>query len=470
MDAPETNAAATHSPDMASEALAEGAPLLMQLECEVHEEFRPRMLSALQERVDAVADSFEGAAAPRCPQCGLAMKSRGRASGSSKLTRFGVLTVKARHFRCRRCKRNACPTHDALGLEAGRLSGGLARLVAVLACIVPYDMAATLAKMFFGVELSAMSVWRVAQRLGAAAEQYVEASLSSAAGLLAESETPGPADAPAAVVLGTDGCMLGMQVRQTRRRRRSPDEQLEPLPPVEDGHWREVKSGVLLLPDERARSPSGRRSVLRRVVVSCLGSADTLFERVRAKLVELSWLGPHTVVVVVGDGAEWIWNRARLFPNRCEILDFWHALKYAWDFAKVYWGADSPFVLSWIATLSAQLKAGQVEQIIERLSAMPVPAGGEAEKAWQALIKYYTDNAERMRYDEYLRLGYGIGSGAVESVHKQVVHARLRQAGMRWSEAGARRLLALRQLLLNGEWSDTVERLRMRGDAERLAA
>ena len=49
-------------------------------------------------------------------------------------------------------------------------------------------------------------------------------------------------------------------------------------------------------------------------------------------------------------------------------------------------------------------------------------------------------------------LGYGIGSGAVESAHKQVVHARLRQAGMRWSENGARRLLALRLLLLNHDW------------------
>jgi hypothetical protein len=57
-----------------------------------------------------------------------------------------------------------------------------------------------------------------------------------------------------------------------------------------------------------------------------------------------------------------------------------------------------------------------------------------------------------MRYDEYLRLGYGIGSGAVESAHKQLVHARLRQAGMRWSEVGARRLLALRLLPLNDHW------------------
>ena len=55
---------------------------------------------------------------------------------------------------------------------------------------------------------------------------------------------------------------------------------------------------------------------------------------------------------------------------------------------------------------------------------------------------------------------YGIGSGAVESAHKQVVHARLRQAGMRWSEAGARRLLALRLLLLNDNWA-LLDRLTM---------
>ena len=77
----------------------------------------------------------------------------------------------------------------------------------------------------------------------------------------------------------------------------------------------------------------------------------------------------------------------------------------------------------------------------------------------RALIRYYSENAGRMRYDEYVRLGYGIGSGAVESAHKQVVHARFRQAGMRCSEAGARRLLA-RLLLLNDNWALLV-RLRM---------
>ena len=76
------------------------------------------------------------------------------------------------------------------------------------------------------------------------------------------------------------------------------------------------------------------------------------------------------------------------------------------------------------------------------------PKTPQLRESLQSLIRYYSENAARMRYDEYLRLGYGIGSGAVESAHKQVVHARFRQAGMRWSEAGARRLLALRLLLV----------------------
>ena len=100
-----------------------------------------------------------------------------------------------------------------------------------------------------------------------------------------------------------------------------------------------------------------------------------------------------------------------------------------------------------------------MKEVIARLKRMrpKTPLGREK---LQNLIGYYSENVERMRYDEYLRLGYGIGSGAVESAHKQVVHARFRQAGMRWSEAGARRLLALRLLLWNDNWA-LLDRLAM---------
>jgi hypothetical protein len=109
--------------------------------------------------------------------------------------------------------------------------------------------------------------------------------------------------------------------------------------------------------------------------------------------------------------------------------------------------------------IAGNLRSGKVSDVIVRLK--PVrPKTPELRESLQTLIRYYSENAGRMRYDEYLRLGYGIGSGAVESAHKQVVHARFRQAGMRWSEAGARCLLALRLLLLNENWA-LLDRLRM---------
>jgi hypothetical protein len=164
-------------------------------------------------------------------------------------------------------------------------------------------------------------------------------------------------------------------------------------------------------------------------------------------------------VVIVGDGAEWIWNRATMFVQRCEILDFWHALEHAWTFARLRYGEGSAQADRWVHHIAEDLRAGQVQDVITALKRLR-PKSEELRDSLQSLISYYCENAGRMRYDEYLRLGYGIGSGAVESAHKQVVHARLRQAGMRWSEAGARRLLALRLLLLNGDWA-LLDRLRM---------
>ena len=242
---------------------------------------------------------------------------------------------------------------------------------------------------------------------------------------------------------------------------------------MEHGQFRDVKTGVLLLPQERVETSPGRPSLVRRFLVTCLGDADDIFRRLYAHVRDFGWVGPETVVVILGDGAEWIWNRATMFVRRCEILDFWHALEHAWEFARLRYGEGSqqadqwPSRLSgrystggqWVHQIGCDLKNGKVEEVIARLKRLR-PKSPPLRQSLESLIHYYSENATRMRYDEYLRRGYGIGSGAVESAHKQVVHARLRQAGMRGSEAGARRLLALRLLLLNHTWA-LLDRLPM---------
>jgi hypothetical protein len=434
--------------------VAEQASQFMLLERAVEEEYRPRMLAELQRRVEAVAQTAQ-AVAPECPRCGQVMRRKDSRS-VSWWALFGRLQVRAARYRCEPCGVQCRPLLDLLGVEPGRFSGSLARLLALLAVVAPYPLAARLAWLLLGVKVSPMGVWRATKRLGQAAANYSE-GLSA---YHADSRSPDVAiaNAPATVVLSVDGCALGMQVRAHRRRRKD-GERLPALPPVEDGHFREVKTGVLLLPDERVEISPGRRSVVRRFLVSCLGDADAIFHRLYAQMRELNWLGAETMVVIVGDGAEWIWNRATWFVRRCEILDFWHAVEHAWVFARLRYGDGSGQADLWVHAITEDLRAGNVQAVIARLKRLR-PKTAELRESLAGLIRYYSENASRMQYDEYLRLGYGIGSGAVESAHKQVIHARMRQAGMRWSEAGARRLLALRLLLLNDQWT-LLDRLRM---------
>jgi len=419
----------------------------MLLEREVEDQYRARMRKALQGKVNAAADSLLSQS-PTCARCSQPMK-RHDTETVSWVARWGRLHASVARYRCPACKDEHRPLLDLLGVEPGRISGSLARLLALLAVVAPYPLAAQLAWLLLGVKISPMGVWKVVQRLGESAAAYSEGMSQYHADSRSTGACTG--EAPPAVVLSVDGSMLGMQVRK-QRRRRTGAEPLPPLPPVKEGQFQEVKTGVLLLPSERVETSPGRHTVVRRFLVSCLGDADAIFARLYAQLRELGWVGPHTVVVIVGDGAEWIWNRAPMFVRRCEILDYWHALEHAWVVARLLYGEESRLAGGWVHRIAEDLRAGKVQEVIARLQRMR-PKTPELRDKVQGLIAYYSQHAGRMHYDEYLRLGYGIGSGAVESAHKQVVHARLRQAGMRWSEAGARRLLALRLLLLNDQWT-----------------
>ena len=128
---------------------------------------------------------------------------------------------------------------------------------------------------------------------------------------------------------------------------------------------------------------------MRRFLVTCLGNADAIFSRLWAQLQELGWLGANTVVVVIGDGAEWIWKRAWIFPRCCQILDFWHALEHAWSFARLQYGEGSKRAERWVHQIAEDLRAGKVQKVIARLERLQ-PSTVEARKCLQELIGYYT--------------------------------------------------------------------------------
>src|ERR1700737_108790 len=86
--------------------------------------------------------------------------------------RFGHLRVRVPRYRCPSCGCECRPLLDLLGVEPGRISGSLARLLALLAVVAPFPLAAHLAWLLLGVKVSQMGMWRAAQRLGQAAADY----------------------------------------------------------------------------------------------------------------------------------------------------------------------------------------------------------------------------------------------------------------------------------------------------------
>jgi hypothetical protein len=144
--------------------LADQPSRFMVLEREVEQEFRPRLLAALQQKVDAVAEQTD-AIAPCCPGWGRTMGFHDERK-ISWLARFGRVHARVRRYRCGHCPDECRPLLDVLGVEPGRISGSLARLLALLAIVAPYPLAARLAHLLLGVTIGAMRVWRVTQRRG----------------------------------------------------------------------------------------------------------------------------------------------------------------------------------------------------------------------------------------------------------------------------------------------------------------
>jgi hypothetical protein len=69
------------------------------------------------------------------------------------------------------------------------------------------------------------------------------------------------------------------------------------------------------------------------------------------------------------------------------------------------------------------------------------------------LYDYIENNIDNIDYAKYLKKGYFIGSGAVESGNKIVLQRRLKQAGMRWNAKTAQSLLTLISKEESGLWN-----------------
>ena len=165
-------------------------------------------------------------------------------------------------------------------------------------------------------------------------------------------------------------------------------------------------------------------------------------------------------VVAICDGKDTIWSAAAPYPELTDatwILDFYHASENLMKAAVAIFGADNPEAASWHEKICAKLQLDEhgVENAIRSMRRyrrwLPDDCAKEKRIVKNA-INYLRLHRDRMRYAEFLARGLPIGSGPVESAAKNIVQARLKRSGMRWSRDGGQHVLDLRAYLKSKRW------------------
>ena len=154
----------------------------------------------------------------------------------------------------------------------------------------------------------------------------------------------------------------------------------------------------------------------------------------------------------------WLTFAAMLMRPYVAILDLWHVLTYLWLAAKVFHSSERERQAFVTARLRLLL-AGKAASVIKGLKQMGAQQSltGEKRRTLAKVVGYLENNRQHMRYDEYLREGYPIGSGVIEGACRHVIKDRMERAGMKWTLAGASALLRLRVVHTNGHWDEYQE-------------
>ncbi len=404
----------------------EGSPSLEQVEEQVLKLVFRLGLDLLQGSLGLLGSGYQ-TESPRC-SCGQEMVFE-RYQEKGVLSLFGPLTVRRAYYTCHPCHRGHAPLDVALRLDNTGLSGGLQNAFCRAVGWMAFEEARAFLTSFHYPEVPASTARRltlqIGQELRRQQEERRKESWQQTAPPASEQAEP-----PERLYISMDGTKIHL----TRG-------------------WSEIRLGAVY-ETEAVRQKDG--SVVPRTVrptyLPFRGDVEAFGQLVYLEAARRG-LEDAGEVIILGDGAEWIWRQARhICPEAVCIVDWWHATEHLWEAAKALFGEGSVAAQEWERAREAELWDGQVEKVLAALRQALPTATGDALQAVQEEITYFTNQRNRMRYDEYRASGYQIGSGTVESACKRVIGQRLKQAGMIWSEPQALAVASIRAALLDGQW------------------
>lgn len=225
---------------------------------------------------------------------------------------------------------------------------------------------------------------------------------------------------------------------------------------MEPQRWHWVYTATIFRLDQRGHTASKRPIITERGYVATRAGLEGFERLVYAEALRRG-LGRAVEVLVIADGAAWIWNLVEnRFRRATQRVDLYHVKQHLWAVAAELYDQDKAQARQWLRPLFRQLegKSNGAILVLDTLKDLLRTKDQMTPSQREELAKqvgYFTTHAHRMDYVQGKRRKQPLGSGAIESTCRQY-QVRFKRAGQFWSLPGDESLLALETLHRNERW------------------
>lgn len=390
----------------------------------------------------------------QCPICHQPLLAEAQHRPRTLAVVFGCFTLKRDYGWCQTCGRYWHPADGALGLQPqAPASPRVQEIAALLSLRNPYAQAAKDAQRLIGLPFNASFLHREAQRQGQRAilcrQQDVELSrtLQGVAQLSARSATSQLAAFTLIIEIDAWNIRERDDWGRTAKLRSNGQE-------PERWHW--VYTATIFRLDQRGQTAGGRRVIAQRGYVATREGLESFTEQLYVEALLRGLLNAEQVLIIA-DGAIWIWNLAAdRFKDAQQRVDLFHVKEHLHALARTLYGQGTPEAQQWVRPLLRYLecrKEGaldvlhELEDLRQRLKSLTPLQHQALDKE----IGYFTTHHQRMDYKQAKAKGEPVGSGPVESTADQY-QTRFKCTGQFWTLQGDEALLTLATLYRNERW------------------
>jgi len=361
------------------------------------------------------------------------------------LTVVGKVELSRPYYLCPHCHTGQFPADVELDIENTEFSPGARRIQAAVGQEAPFEHGRRQIKLLADLEVTTKSVERTAEAIGADIAQREQEERQRAMQL----------DLPLVVgervpilYVQMDGTGVPVVKKETLGRQGKTAGQ--------PAHTREVKLGCVFTQTKWDEKGHPIRDPDSTTYTGAIETAEDFGKRIYLEAWKRGWSRAEKKVVM-GDGAEWIWNLAEQhFPGAIQIVDLYHARQHVWELARKLHPHDDAAQKAWMKVHQDLLDQGNIEKLVGALRSLDSSHPEAADKI-RTEADYFQRNAERMRYPEFRRQHLFVGSGVIEAGCKTVIGSRLKRSGMFWTVRGANSIIALRCCHLNGRFESYWE-------------